>query len=54
MGRKDRSDLERQQEMEREGAVGSGKPKGAFEQEEDNLANASRETRINYSKKTER
>ncbi|HEV7437124.1 MAG TPA: hypothetical protein VGO22_20010 [Pseudorhizobium sp.] len=54
MGRKDRNDLEQQQEMEREAAIGSGKPKGALGQDDDNLANASRETRINYSKKTER
>lgn len=50
MSKDEASKTERQKEVERAAAIGSGKPKGSLAKEKESLANASRETSVNGRK----
>ena len=50
MSKGETSKAERQKEVERAAAVGSGKPEGSLAKDKASLANASRETSVNGRK----
>ena len=52
MNPEDKKTTEEQKAVERAGSIGSGKPEGALTSNKEGLANASRETSINGSKRT--